>query len=296
MLQQTTVGVALSYFERWMAAFPTVRSLAEATEEQVLGLWQGLGYYNRCRNLLHGAQIVLDSGMPCTESGWRALPGIGPYTAAALASICNGEATAVVDGNVARVFARQCACDKTGDRLRKSARAWAQQYIDLANPADFNQALMELGATVCKPGVPSCLECPVSGTCVALMEKREREFPRKNPRPETVKLNLSVEIPVCGDLLGIRPISWGSWWRGMWEFPTSLLNQESSEPKLGRFEHNVTHYKLTFSVDVKDSSEPDKSLRWVSSDQIKGIAMPSPMRKALKLAQDTGSLTAESGS
>src|SRR5208283_1839072 len=169
MLQQTQVATVLPYFGRWMEALPDFGALAAAPEAGVLKLWEGLGYYSRARNLHRLARSVARAGrLPRTAAGWEELPGVGPYTAAAVASIAFGEPVACVDGNVVRILARIC---RDGTRFRDSASAsralapLAQELVNPADPGDHNQAMMELGATVCLKRRPSCPVCPARGFC-----------------------------------------------------------------------------------------------------------------------------------
>jgi A/G-specific adenine glycosylase len=166
MLQQTRVAAVLEHYRRFLTAFPTVEALAHAPEEQVLALWSGLGYYRRARMLHRAAQVVvreLDGVIPRELEGLRKLPGVGRYTAAAIASIAHGEPAAVVDGNVERVLSRM------DGQPHSDAMAWqrAQELLDPGHPGDWNQAMMELGATVCTPQNPQCLVCPVRSWCRA---------------------------------------------------------------------------------------------------------------------------------
>jgi A/G-specific adenine glycosylase len=167
-----------------MSAFPTVARLAAAPQGAVLKAWEGLGYYTRARNLQKAAQTVAAQGgaLPVTSAGWAELPGVGPYTAAAIASICSGEAVPVVDGNVARVFARYLgwADDFRKPPARDKLAAWLLPFIRKSKrPGDFNQAMMDLGATCCTPRAPSCAECPLRRGCLALREGRQADFPSK---------------------------------------------------------------------------------------------------------------------
>lgn len=291
MLQQTTVGTALPYYERWMSVFPTLQDLADSSEEQVLAMWQGLGYYSRCRNLLRAAQIAVCDGLPTSEAGWLRMPGIGTYTAAALASICSGEPAAVVDGNVARVFARQTASEATDGALMRHARAWSQALIDPASPGDYNQALMELGATLCRPATPRCSECPIAGTCDALSIGAQQRFPAMKKQPEKKLLDLFVSVPVVEDAFGVQPVSWGTWWKGMWEFPTTVLRAPGRPARCDvSFIHTVTNHRLTFHAGVKIARRREAHLRWVQWNELSALPMAAPMRKALKLLSVAGSL------
>ena len=187
MLQQTRIEAVLPYFERFMAAFPTVKELAQASEDRVLKLWEGLGYYSRARNLQKAARILMERGgaLPASYEELLALPGIGEYTAGAVASIAFGLPVPAVDGNVMRVLARLLAIDT--DVLRPAAKkaftAIAREMIPRDQPGAFNQAVMELGETLCLPNTqPKCGECPLRNVCKAHSLGRERDYPVRSPK------------------------------------------------------------------------------------------------------------------
>ena len=180
MLQQTRAQAAIPYYHRFLERFPTVEVLAAAEEDQVLAQWAGLGYYSRARNLRLAAQRVVEGGgFPRTYEGIRELPGIGDYTAAAVGSIAFDLPHAVLDGNVLRVVARVTndAADISSVRTRNRFRAIAQEWLDTREPGHFNQALMELGATVCLPRNPLCLVCPLALECAARQEGTVAQLP-----------------------------------------------------------------------------------------------------------------------
>lgn len=181
MLQQTTVPTIAPRWQRFLHRFPTVGALARAPEQEVLAAWAGLGYYARARNLCRAAKRIVSAGaFPRTAVEWRALPGVGPYTAAAIASICFGELAAVVDGNVARVLSRLHALpvDRRTPAGAARIRALAERMLACAAPGDFNQALMELGATVCTPRAPRCPDCPLGASCRARTLGTPEAFPQ----------------------------------------------------------------------------------------------------------------------
>ena len=192
MLQQTRAQAVIPYYQRFLERFPTVEALAAAAEDDVLALWSGLGYYSRARNLRLAAQrIVAAGGFPRDYDAIRALPGIGDYTAAAVASIAFDLPHAVLDGNVLRVVARveNDAADIASGRTRERFRAIAQEWLDPREPGHFNQALMELGATVCLPRNPLCLVCPLAGCCRARQEGTAAQLPVKLRKTEPVRLD-----------------------------------------------------------------------------------------------------------
>ncbi len=199
MLQQTRVGAVIPYYERFLAQFPDVRSLAEASEEEVLRLWSGLGYYSRSRNLQKAArQIVRKHGGTFPPSAKEALelPGVGKYTAAAILSIAYNKKLAVLDGNVARVLARLGAMqgDLRGSFRWQELQKMADTLLDPRNPGDWNQAMMELGATLCTPRSPKCLLCPVGGFCEARKQGLVDSIPEKRTRRATEEITLAALI------------------------------------------------------------------------------------------------------
>jgi A/G-specific adenine glycosylase len=295
MLQQTQVVTVIPYWERWMARFPTVQALAAADEQDVLSIWQGLGYYRRCRLLLKGARQVAAAEIPKTAAGWLEVPGIGRYTAGAIASIAFDFPSPVVDGNVERVYARLVGDSSPGSELKGAAWKWAERHLYRKRPGDWNQALMELGATLCKPIAPDCRSCPLSKQCVAFQSWRVGDFPSKPPKVKTVRLRQAVWVPVFEGKFGVRQIPAGQWWEGMWEFPRAVADG-ALEPEVlreltgggwpesvGVVKHSVTHHRITIEVSFVRCDSPTAGLRWLSAEEMLPIAMPAPQRKILKL-------------
>ena len=285
MLQQTQVAAVIPYYERWMRQFPTVESLAAAELDQALALWSGLGYYKRCRFLHAGARYVVAHGMPTTASDWRRVPGVGRYTAGAIMSIALGEPAALVDGNVERVYARLYASPATGDRLASEAWKWAEASIDPVGPGDWNQALMELGATVCTPLRPRCGECPLSGICQG--SETPGAFPAPEPKRSTAVLERTMVIPVCEGKVGLRRIPAGQWWEGMWEFP--WVEGTVAPPDvvlLRRIRHTVTHHRISLWVYRQPLRVQDAHLTWFSPEEAATLALPAPVRRALLLHRE----------
>jgi A/G-specific adenine glycosylase len=280
MLQQTTVAAGIPYFERWMARFPTVEALAGASEAEVLAQWQGLGYYSRARNLHRAAQMVVDSGWPRSAAEWRTLPGIGAYTSAAIASITLGEPIAAIDGNVERVFARITATGAVGSALTRQAREWGQSVLEVESPGEWNQAVMELGATVCSFRSPRCGECPVSSHCRSFGEGRVAEFPTPKPKKHWIELVHRVVVPIWGDEIGLVQAAKGEWWAGMWHPPraeeTSLVGE-----RVGGFRHVVTRHKITVEVFAAEVKERLPGLNWVHRADLDEIALTSPGKRAI---------------
>ncbi len=294
MLQQTQVATALPYYERFLARFPSLESLASADEAEVLSLWQGLGYYRRCRNLLAGARFVLEHGMPSSFENWLKVPGVGQYTAAALASICTGQAVGVVDGNVERVFARFAICSGVGTALHRAAWQWAQEHVDPKHPGDWNQAVMELGARVCRPRTPLCASCPISAACQAYVDGNPERFPVRPPKRDSVELVRELWIPICSGRVGVRQIPAGEWSEGMWEFPWVNSDADASADlaklvgvgqvtAFGEVRHTITHHRLRIRVSLCQVKRRTRGLKWVEVSELASLPMPSSMRKAWKL-------------
>ncbi len=220
MLQQTRVETAIPYYDRWMERFPTVEALADVDEESVLKAWEGLGYYSRARNLHRSARLVrerLDGTIPQDSGSLKTLPGIGEYSAGAIASIAYGEVVPAVDGNARRVLSRLADLDNpTEATLRKRAG----ELVDPDRPGDWNQALMELGATICTPRSPQCAACPLTGECRARAQGTQelRPAPKRRPQVRTVSYAVLVAANPDGELLLVRRPPDGLL-GGLWEFP-----------------------------------------------------------------------------
>ena len=223
MLQQTRVETVLPYYERFLARFPTVEELAGARLDEVLALWSGLGYYRRARQLHAAAVRIAAAGaFPRTFAGLRELPGIGDYTAAAVASIAFGVAVPVMDGNVERVMARRLALaeDPKSGGPRRRLLAAAAELLDAARPGDSNQALMELGATLCLPARPRCLLCPVRGGCRAGLAGQPELYPPARRKRAQESLELLVAVAMRGDrVLLYRRSAESELLAGTWELP-----------------------------------------------------------------------------
>ncbi|MGN0846991.1 MAG: A/G-specific adenine glycosylase [Kiritimatiellia bacterium] len=228
MMQQTTYTAVLPYYARFLERFPTVEALAAAEESAVLKAWEGLGYYARARNLHKAAKAICAAGAPRWPKGvegWSAVPGVGPYTAAALASVLDGEKAPVVDGNVARVFARVWRLDDDFHKL-PARRRLAERLRPLMDargcrPGDFNQAMMELGALVCTPANPACETCPLAADCAARKAGAQADYPRKAVRGE-LPVRKSTAVVVTDGAGGVLLVEnrRGGLLRGLWELPT----------------------------------------------------------------------------
>lgn len=220
ILQQTRVSQGMAYWQRFMERYPTVQQLAAASEDEVLLLWQGLGYYSRARNLLAAARQIVESGrFPDTFKTLRKLRGVGDYTAAAIASMAFGEPVAVVDGNVYRVLSRHFGIATPIDSTegKREFAALAQQLLTADAPSQYNQALMDFGATQCVPQSPRCDECPLLTTCVAAREGRVGELPVKARRLKVSERHITYIYIRYKGLTAIRRRPAGDIWQGLWE-------------------------------------------------------------------------------
>lgn len=289
MLQQTRVAAVIPYYERFLARFPSPESLAAADEQELLALWAGLGYYGRARNLKRAAEaIAARGGFPRTADEWRSLPGVGDYTAAAVASICFHEPCAVLDGNVIRVMARLSA--ETGDpssaAVRLRLKELAQRMLDPRRPGEFNQALMELGATVCLPRQPKCLLCPLSAECSARARGMEEQLPSRVRRREPVKLELDLALVLHRGrvLLWQRPEGDGRL-AGFWELPElGALAAAGPRELAGSFRHSITRHDYMVRVWRLQAGRAPAGMQWQPLVALKLLPLSSMARKGLAMA------------
>jgi A/G-specific adenine glycosylase len=310
MLQQTQVATVIPYYNRFVARFPTISDLAHADEQHVLRMWQGLGYYSRARNLQAAARkVVTDHGgvLPQTVDALRALPGIGPYTAGAVASIAFGTRAAIVDGNVARVLCRIDRIETDPRERRTQQLLWdrAEEILPKRHVGDFNSALMELGATVCTPRNPQCLLCPVRQHCAAFAAGVQERIPAPRKAMPT-PLHRRATFCVRRDdrwLIEQRPAT--GRWAGMWQFLTveaperggsaaslakGLLVRSSRLRKLGTLTHGLTHRRYEFDVYACEcgSGEPADNVaglprRWSTLDGLADYPLPRPHLKVAEM-------------
>jgi A/G-specific adenine glycosylase len=286
MLQQTRAAAAIPYYEEFLKRFPTAEVLVRAPESEVLATWSGLGYYSRARNLRKAAQTIVESGgFPPEYETIRKLPGIGPYTAAAVASIAFGLPHAVLDGNVMRVIARVTgdAGDIGSGITRRRFQDVADQLLDRKHPGEFNQAIMELGATVCLPKQPLCLTCPVANDCSARAQSLQNTLPVKLRKAAAIEESVTVVIVARGGrvLMRQRPVE-SRRLAGFWELPESkdfaaLLDQQV----LGEFRHTIVNHCYRVTVISARASTTD--LKWVAPNDDLQIPVTTLTKKALKL-------------
>ena len=309
MLQQTRVQAVIPFYERFLRLFPDVQALAAAAEQRLLACWSGLGYYSRARNLQKAAQVIVSEHggrFPNDLQAALRLPGIGPYTAPAVLSIAYGLPLPVLDGNVARVLARLYALPddpQTAEGKRKRLNL-AAALVSRRRPGDCNQALMELGATVCLPKRPRCPECPLRSHCLAFGRNQMERYPvpRLKTRPVTRRFTAALALDPAGRVLLVRRERAAKWMGGFWELPMWEENSRKGSPVhremesrdgirlgslLGRVRHTITTNKLHVAV---CAAKVDRRLvapreRWVSMRHIDRLPITTITRKALRFKQ-----------
>ncbi len=293
MLQQTRAEAVIPYYERFLARFPTIAALAAASETEVLARWSGLGYYARARNL-HKAARLMDGVFPAAYRAIRDLPGVGDYTAGAIASIAFGIAYAAVDGNVMRVVAR-LTCDPAdigAGRTRTRFREIAQGWLDGRRPGAFNQAMMELGATVCLPRVPRCGVCPLAAVCAGRRAGRESQLPVKLRKTAPVHIGMAVAVvELRGRLLLWQRPADARRLAGFWELPSlDQLPGWNAVPSIGAFRHTITHHHYRVTVHAGGNAphlpkpRATPPLRWIPLATLPSLPLSTTARKALQLA------------
>jgi A/G-specific adenine glycosylase len=297
MLQQTRVETVIPYFEKWMKFFPTIKTLANASERDILKAWEGLGYYRRAHNLHEAAKIVVkkfDGKLPRDLTALRSLPGIGRYTVGALASMAFGMDEPTLDGNLRRVFARLYDVSEYSDSPSGEKKLWklAAQSLPKGLAGDYNQALMDLGALICLPKDPSCLLCPLMEICKARKNGTQNDRPVLKPKKNIPQYILAAGVIVNRGrvLLAHRPED--GLLGGMWEFPNGRVVSDPAKElpkalsaayslkvkrkeKLGFFTHAYTHFKVAVHAFRCDSvSTPkDKNLKWVRMGELDNYPM-----------------------
>lgn len=274
MLQQTRVAAVIPYYERFLAHFPDAAALAAAPEAELLAMWSGLGYYSRARNLQQAArQITVQGTFPRTYDTILELAGVGAYTAAAIASIAFGLPHAVVDGNVRRVMAR-IANDGAVD-----AQQVADELLDRRDPARWNQAVMELGATICLPREPRCDECPIAAHCLARKAGTQAELPPKRKKTEPERLERTLLVIRRG---GRMLFTESSRVDGFLDLPEPFSGARMGA-LIGEFKHTITHRQYRFVVKEAEASTIPSAMRWFTRTQLSRLPLATTAKKALAL-------------
>jgi A/G-specific adenine glycosylase len=305
MLQQTRVETVRPYYARWLRAFPTVRALARATDDRVLKLWEGLGYYSRARNLHRAAQLVVGRAcspsapkpgqkrtagpaVPTTAAELLKLPGIGRYTAGAIASIACDERTPLVDGNVARVFARVFAIRANVKSPRTLQSLWnlAENLLPDTNAGDFNQALMELGALVCTPANPRCDVCPMRRVCAARARGLVDRLPHRGDKPQIARIVARTAFVRRGSSILLQRRPERGLLANLWELPEADTQEFRVGRQLCEVRHTITHHRIALQVHECSFLSKFRSngrRRWVARGGLNALAMPAAHRRAIEL-------------
>ena len=315
MLQQTQVATVIPYYERFLARFPTVHALARAPLDDVLKLWEGLGYYARARNLHRAAQVVVNDHngvVPADAKTFASLPGVGTYMTAAVQSIACDAPLAVVDGNVKRVLARIFAITESVDRQpgARMVQQHADDLLDRSDPGTFNQAIMELGALVCRPLNPSCDACPVMHECAAL-SRGVHAFPVRDEKRAVPKQKIAVGVVTDGKRVLITRRAEKGMLGGLWEFPGGKVQPGEKAPdacqrelreetglsvevgkRIARVKHVYSH--LEVAIDVFHCRYRGGSVvldgptdhRWITMEEVSGYAFPKANHKFLSAIRD----------
>ncbi|MDP1660092.1 MAG: A/G-specific adenine glycosylase [Methylotenera sp.] len=309
MLQQTQVSAVIGYYSKFMVRFPTITALANATQDEVLQHWSGLGYYSRARNLHNAAQTIMDEHdgkFPQDFDTIQTLSGIGRSTAAAIASFAFNQVQTILDGNVKRVLARHFLVDGWPSTPKVEKELWglAEKLLPAQNIVTYTQGLMDLGATLCTRSKPKCSNCPLSNTCEAYKQQRVHELPTPKTRKVIPKKNITMLILLHGNevMLEKRPPT--GIWGGLWSFPEVETNYQVETLVLNRFgfitkvgitlpmlSHTFTHFKLhiqpqTLQVLKPSAKVSEPGQMWIAVEDAIGAAIPTPIRKLLKLLQN----------
>jgi A/G-specific adenine glycosylase len=320
MLVQTTVRAVIPFYERFLAQFPDVQTLAAASLDDVLKCWEGLGYYRRARQLHAAAQHIVtafEGHFPRSADQLRVLPGVGPYIAGAVASIAFGERAPILEANSQRVLARLIALSQSLAEGSAKRRLWqvAAKLVPATRPGDFNQALMELGASVCLPRQPSCLICPLSSLCKARQDGLQQVIPNMEPRSSPLIGREAAILLFRSDRVLLIQRPEGGLWERFWEFPTLHLEGANPasrpavgplvagwtdslkaitgwdtkvNPKSGEIRYTVTRHRMSLDVHRAEAVQPAEGVldsprfRWLTLTELAGTLVSSPTRRVIK--------------
>jgi len=298
ILQQTRVEQGKPYYFRFLQEFPSVQALAQASEEEVLNVWKGLGYYSRARKMHAAAKMIVSEGkgFPNTYERLLALPGIGPYTAAAIASIAFDEPKAALDGNVFRIVTRLFNLDQPIDSAQtlKTIQALAQEGLSLSRPGDFNQALMDLGALICSPRQPKCESCPLSFGCQARALNTYHERPVKTPKKKQKQRYVVFHLHVYKGKIALVKQTETNIWKNLYLLPLEEFDSEETflerlahgvdqkEWLLPRGTHVLSHQKWHYATSVLDCPPTKQEVVWCDQEEVMDWPIPVIIEKVLR--------------
>jgi len=314
MLQQTQIETVIPYFQKWISKYPTIRSVAAADQELLLKLWEGLGYYSRCRNFHKASKIIIEKHggvIPDNWSEFRALPGVGDYTAGAVLSIAYNQLYIAIDGNVKRVIARILGLKHLSNINMSRMERYLKNNISTDNPGDFNQAMMELGAQVCSPKNPRCGSCPISIECKAFASGSSESYPLPVKKNKVPHYTIVAGLIWREDKFYIQKRGDGGMLAGLWEFPggkveggeslTDALRREIKEEcgaipkiskKIGTIKHSYTHFTITFHgyhcEENGRSMRCQQNSKWIKPNQIDEFPFPKANHKLFSILEKQG--------
>lgn len=312
MLQQTQVETVIPYFERWIETYPTLESVANEQQEKLLKMWEGLGYYSRCRNFHKATQQVVDQHkgiIPNSFEEFRALPGVGDYTAAAVLSIAFHKPFPVIDGNVKRVMARRLGLRQLTNRNMSRIQRSLKMAIPDSYPGDFNQAMMELGARICTPKNPNCGICPISKLCKAFMSGSPESYPFPVKKRKVPHYTIVAGLIWRNNKFYIQKRGPKGMLAGLWEFPGGKVENGESLPealqremkeecgvtpkilkKIGTIKHAYTHFSITFHgyhcEENGSTIQEQKESTWISPKEISQFPFPKANHKIFSLLEE----------
>ena len=309
MLQQTQVSTVLPFYNKWIRRFPRSSSLIKENINTVLKYWEGLGYYKRCNNFYKANKIVVkdfDGKVPKEKAQFMALPGVGEYTASAVMSIAFNQPCPVFDVNVKRVMARLLGFKNITSYNEKRIKGFLEKNICKNNPGDFNQAMMDLGALVCKPNKPCCHECPLQEYCHAYKSQNPEQYPIKRQSKQIPHYDISIGIIWRGNKFYIQKRNIKGMLGGLWEFPGGKIKKNETKrmalkreikeecgiqvqvlDKIGSIKHSYSHFKITiycfYCKELDVSLKLNQNARMIAFDEIKKYPFPKANHKIFKL-------------
>jgi A/G-specific adenine glycosylase len=283
MLQQTTVKAVIPYYEKFLKKFPTVKSLSKASIKEVYTYWAGLGYYSRADNLHKASKQLSQTGFPKTHTELLEYPGFGPYTSRAVSSFAFKDKVGVLDGNVIRFLSRYhgLSIPWWENSSRITLQGYADNWVSNTDSSQTNQALIEIGATICTPKSPSCLLCPVRRDCTAYAKNLQDSLPLKKERKKNEIWIWEPEIYIQSGKIGFTKNNYASFLKGKMIFPGRVKKLKTA-PKIYNYKHNITHHEIFVKLTKKNKIATKDKLTWITKNQIVKINPASLIQKALK--------------